>query len=303
MTRQLVRFDAARVALAEAVSVDEVKDIRDRAEALRAYMKQAGEGLEMQNDVAEIKLRAERRAGELLGEMEMHPGGNPNLLDDQTGSPAKLEEIGISRFESHRWQREASVPAERFEQYLDETRRERGEITSVGLYRIAMGAHVGHNAGESEWYTPAEYILAAVAVMGGIDLDPASTPEANAVVGAAVYYTKEDDGLQQEWTGRIWMNPPYAQPAVNDFCARLGHAYTAGAVAQACVLVNNATETGWFQDLAAVAAAICFPRARVKFWHPERESAPLQGQAVIYLGGNVDAFRQAFQGFGFTVSR
>ena len=60
MTQQLVRFDAARHALAEARSVDEVKDVRDRAEALRLYMKQAGHGLEMQNDVAEIKLRAER---------------------------------------------------------------------------------------------------------------------------------------------------------------------------------------------------------------------------------------------------
>lgn len=40
---------------------------------------------------------------------------------------------------------------------------------------------------------------------------------------------------------------------------------------------------------------------RVGFWHPRKESTPLQGQAVIYLGDNVDGFRAEFLQFGFTV--
>lgn len=162
-------------------------------------------------------------------------------------------------------------------------------------------AHVAHSTGESEWYTPAEYIAAAKAVMGGIDLDPATVPVANDVVGAAAIYTLEENGLTQPWAGRVWMNPPYAQPAVMDFCEKLARHYSEGEVTEACVLVNNATETRWFHTLVAVASAICFPLGRIRFWHPERDSAtPLQGQAIIYIGPNGEQFRETFKCFGFT---
>ncbi len=100
---QLAHFDTAKRELALANNIDEVKQIRDKAEALRQYIRQQGASLEMQNHCAEIKIRAERKAGEMLGEQVS--SGNPQLSHDVTIAPAPtLSDLGISKIQSHRWQ-------------------------------------------------------------------------------------------------------------------------------------------------------------------------------------------------------
>ena len=159
--------------------------------------------------------------------------------------------------------------------------------------------HVSQNSGDNEWYTPREYIEAARQVLGAIDLDPASSDEAQAVVQAARYFTLADDGLRKRWQGRVWMNPPYSRPEIEHFVDKLAAAVAERDVPAAIVLVNNATETEWFATLGAHAAAICFPAGRVRFWQPNTESAtPLQGQAVIYIGDAPQAFARTFRPFG-----
>lgn len=162
--------------------------------------------------------------------------------------------------------------------------------------------HVSNNSGENEWYTPEIYIEAARLVMGGIDLDPATSEFANRTVRAKAYFTAQDDGLVQPWPiCRIWMNPPYAQPLMGQFAEKMAQEVERGS--ESVVLVNNATETTWFQRMASVCSAICFPKGRIRFLDQQGNPAnsPLQGQAVIYSGPNVDNFDDEFSKFGLVV--
>lgn len=166
----------------------------------------------------------------------------------------------------------------------------------------ASRPHVANNSGNNEWYTPAEYVEAARTVLGNIDLDPASSLLANEVVKADFIYTAENDGLQAKWWGNVWMNPPYGSDLISRFCEKLITDYVSGEVDQAIVLVNNATETGWFQLLASYADCICFPKSRIKYWGENGQAnSPLQGQAFLYFGDNSKKFISTFGPFGFLV--
>jgi len=162
---------------------------------------------------------------------------------------------------------------------------------------VKKHVHVAQNSGENEWYTPSRFIDSARLVMDSIVLDPASSAIANQTVKATEFYTKEDDGLSKPWYGNVWMKPPYAQPLMNQFAAKLISELEN--INQAIVLVNNATETRWFQSLLEKCTAVCFPSSRVKFLDPTgKEGAPLQGQAIIYFGNNPDLFINEFSQYG-----
>ena len=159
--------------------------------------------------------------------------------------------------------------------------------------------HVAHGDSDVELYTPATIIEAARAVMGGIDLDPASCAQAQGTVQAARYFTVEDDGSAQEWSGKVWMNLPYAHCLVEKFVNKL---LASSAVTQAVVLTNNATETQWGAALLQASAAVCFPTERVRFDRSDGPSTgvPLQGQMLVGMGSELDrnAFTKRFGALG-----
>src|SRR4051812_11665131 len=113
----MARLEAAARSLAEVRDVPEAKDIRDRAQAIQHYLRQQGYSLAAQNDAAELKLRAERRLGELLA-ATVRPG-NPQLSHDATIGRLPA---GITRTQSSRWQAVASVPGPVFERHVAEAR-------------------------------------------------------------------------------------------------------------------------------------------------------------------------------------
>lgn len=147
-----------------------------------------------------------------------------------------------------------------------------------------MATKVTHNSGNNEWYTPPYIIEAARATMGSIDLDPASCEVANRTTKADRYFTKEQNGLEQKWTGNVWLNPPYQRGLMDKFADKVIKEYQH--YKQAIVLVNNCTETKWAQKLLEHCDAVCFPKGRVKYLNSEGEQvkkSPIQGQMILYF--------------------
>lgn len=133
-SQQLATIDAAAKALAKARSLDELKRVRDKAEAVRTYARSARVGLEIQNQAAELKLRAERKAGQLLSGLRLHGG---DRRSSQAGRQARLDDLGISADESRRWQLLATIPERTFEKYIATTQTLGQEIAAAPLLRLA----------------------------------------------------------------------------------------------------------------------------------------------------------------------
>lgn len=259
----LVLFDRARHALAEAHAVDEVKEIRDQAVALRAYYRQRDGSLEMANQCAEIKIRAERRLGELLAErVESH---RPSKLSPDSTLPEF-----ISRDQSSDWQAIARIPEPEFEAHIAETKEAGAPLTTAGVLRL--GVHF--SSATEEWETPPE-LFEQLAQEFGFELDVCATAD-NAKCDR--FFDKAADGLSQEWTGVCWMNPPYGD-AIGDWMSK-AHASADEGATVVC-LVPARTDTNWWWDHARF-GEVRFLRGRLRFVGAE-SSAPFPS-AVVILG-------------------
>jgi len=139
----IIKLENATRMLAEIRTIDGARKLIDLAEAARVYARKVELGLEAQNHAAEIKLRAQRRAGEILdhmkdtGERQTEGGDRKSLLQDETMIPPTLDDLGIDRVDAHRWQTIASLPEEMFEAFIDETKAEEKELTTAAVYREA----------------------------------------------------------------------------------------------------------------------------------------------------------------------
>lgn len=138
----------------------------------------------------------------------------------------------------------------------------------------------GNKAATVEWYTPA-YILEQ---LGKFDLDPCSSKEAWELnKSAEKIYTIEDNGLLQEWYGRVWLNPPYSNPEIKLFMAKM-------AIHQnGIALLYTRCDSKWFFDYVFnTAKAILFFKKRIRFLKPNGDigSSPGCGSCLVAYGEN-----------------
>lgn len=140
--RALSLVEQARTMLAEARDLNEVKEVIGKAEAIRHFLRQQGEAVEAQNLAAEIKVRAERRAGELLREMPKNAGA-ATRSHDVTASPPTLSDLGVERMQSSRFQAVASIPEPLFEEHIAATKASGKPLTSNGTLRLAKQVLMG----------------------------------------------------------------------------------------------------------------------------------------------------------------
>lgn len=137
-----------------------------------------------------------------------------------------------------------------------------------------------------EWYTPREIIDS----LGPFDLDPCA-PVARLWDTASCHYTKEDDGLAQEWVGRVWLNPPYSRPLVEEFVKRLADHGNGIAL-----LFNRCDSKLFHEHVFDRADAILFMRRRIRFYRPDgtQGGSPGCGSILIAYGeGNVSALENS----------
>lgn len=106
-----------------------------------------------------------------------------------------------------------------------------------------------------EWYTPPE-LFEALGLC--FDLDPASPPGGVPWVPAARYFSVIEDGLNQAWHGRVWLNPPYGR-GIGSWLARLADH------GDGLALVFARTDTAWFHEAYRTATAVCFIKGRLQF--------------------------------------
>ena len=127
-----------------------------------------------------------------------------------------------------------------------------------------------------EWYTPKEIISS----LGDFDLDPCA-PINPLWQTAKIMYNKNDDGLTKEWIGRVFMNPPYSRPLIEQFVRKMAEH------GNGIALLFNRCDNVLFHDIIfPTATAMKFLRKRIRFYRPDgsQGASPGCGSVLIAWG-------------------
>lgn len=287
----LEREHAQRVARVD--SLDVAEEWLRRVDALAAYLRDTESYPFMQG----MQRRQEARIGQLLGK------ARPRQRTDLTVDHAPQSSSGDRHLRQH-FRTLAAAVDEGLLVYEDSGDDEspwhasRRALVLAAALRDLSGVKGSVTV---EWHTPARYIEAARDVLGGIDLDPASSALANKTVGAARFYDERRDGLLCDWHGRVWLNPPYGK-GTGRFVAKLVEEYETKRVDAAVLLINAyGFDSEWFRPLWR--HILCFTDHRIVFTSPQRGTGgPANANLFVYLGPDWPRFGRAFEQFGTIVA-
>lgn len=190
---------------------------------------------------------------------------------------------------------------------------------------------INQNSGDSERYTDEDIMILVREFFGEIDLDPASCAEANKIVKAVHYFTKENDAFTEEWIAdKLWLNHPFTRgekackikckkkicndekykhyrgycidediPSNLDWINKLLIEHSLDNINESLNITFVSSSEAWCQKLLD-AGIQCFIAGRTKYKSPNggTEKSPPKGSMITYIGSRKEEFKRAFSKIG-----
>jgi phage N-6-adenine-methyltransferase len=149
---------------------------------------------------------------------------------------------------------------------------------------MAIGGHHNPKSQTNEWFTP-PFVIDALGGWESFDLDPATAAAAPELRTARACFTRADNGLMRRWGGRVWCNPPYSNPEIDGFMARMAE-HDRG-----IALIFARTETQmFFERVWERASGLLFLQGRLNFHYADgtRAKANAGAPSVLCAYGSDD---------------
>jgi hypothetical protein len=297
-------LDQLGATLAKAKTLEEVFTVRDHLAQLEMLAKVRARGTQLHADSWEMLQEAERRIGERTLELPKQAGGRPKLVARQQVSGPKPKHVVLAALGLPR------PLVARCEKFAAKPRREWNDVLAKGRHLVSIGkrapsllsasAAVGYDG--DEYCTPPREVGCVREVLERIGLDICSNDEAQKVIQAERYFTKQRSALDAKasWKAETaFYQPPYSEKLIAELTERFVRELDAGSIKAAISLTNADASTEWYQRLLERSSAYCNPYKRIAFL---MGGAPQRGnqysQTFCYFGPDVERFAGVFDQFG-----
>ncbi len=270
MNNALEKISQAERWLAEAKTLDKLKQIHDIAIAAEAYAQAHRLGIDSENHAREIKFIAARRIGELIPPEKSGPGRGKESLRQTDG-------LSVPRQRLSEFRKLAEIPENDFRERIEVAKAKEEKIT----YNKILRGDWYQMSETPEWETP-RWLFDILDAEFHFELDVCASHENHK---CPRYFTKEDNGLNQSWNGVCWMNPPYGK-VIRNWLEKANYAAINGSTV-VCLVPANIETRWWWQN--CIQGEVRFFPGRLKFVSHNFKStgtAPFSS-AIVVLGKNV----------------